>query len=79
MRTFDILPMHKTMFAVDRRAFDRWIRACVVIGSILAAGLVAIVLVGPNSMRPGHAVTQGSAAEKPAERSGVLLEYRIVF
>ena len=79
MRTFDILPMHKTMFAVDRRAFDRWIRASVVIGSILAAGFVAMVLLGPNSVRLGHAVTQSSGAEKPAERSGVLLEYRIVF
>jgi hypothetical protein len=78
MRTFDI-PVYQPVSAENRRAFGRSIKAGAVIGSILAAGLVAIVLVGPNSMRPGHAVTQGSAAEKPAERSGVLLEYRIVF
>ena len=85
MTTFDLFPVHKNMSAEDQRAFDCWITAIAVIGSILGAGLVAVALVGPTSMRAGHAVIHDtkapefSAAETRAERSGVLLKYQIVF
>ena len=85
MTTLDILSMHENMSAEDQRAFDRWITAIAVIGSILGAGLVAMALVGPTSMRAGHAVIHDtkapefSTAETRAERSGVLLGYQIVF
>jgi hypothetical protein len=85
MTTFDLLPVHKNMSADDRRAFDRWITAIALVGLILGAGLVAVALVGPTSMRAGHAVTQStkapefSAPETRAERSGVLLKYQIAF
>jgi hypothetical protein len=82
MRTFDI-PMYEPVSAENGRAFGRSIKAGAVIGSILAAGLVAVTLLGPTS--PGHAVTAGAEASKvgatakPAERSGVRLGYAIVF
>src|SRR5437899_1828482 len=73
MRTSDILLIYKTMSAEDKRAFDRRIKASAVIGSILVAGLIAMALVGSNSVRRGHAIThstnvpQFSAAEKRSE------------
>jgi len=85
MAAFDILLMYKTLSAGNKRAFDRRIRAGAVIGSILVAALIAMAVGGLRSVRPGHAITYGndvpafSAAGKRSERSGVLLEYPIVF
>ena len=81
---FDILLMYKSMSAEHKRVLGRWIKASAVIGSVFAAGLVAMALLAPTSMRPGHAVTKAeahefSAAEKGPERSGVLLGYQLVF
>ena len=84
MRTFDI-PVYEPVSAENRRAFGRSIKAGAVIGSVLAAGLVAVTLLGPTSLRPGHAVTASteaskvSAPAKPVERSGIRLGYAIVF
>ena len=85
MRTFNNLPMHNNVSAESRRAFDWWIKASAVIGSMLAAGLVTISLIGPTSARLDHAVSPGtkapafSASKNGVERSGVLTGYKIVF
>jgi hypothetical protein len=54
------------------------------VGSILAAVLFTMALVGANSAQPRPAVDPTEAAEQRAlemrlERSGVLLAYEIVF
>ena len=46
---------YKTLSPDDRRKFDRWLSDNAVIGSILAAGLVAMAVAGSNS-GPSHDV-----------------------
>lgn len=81
----DIHPMQKNMPAGDRHTFDRRITAIVALGSILAAGLVAVALAGSHPVRPDQAATHSTespelrAAEIRAERSGVLSAYEILF
>jgi hypothetical protein len=53
----------------DRRAFDRWLKANVVVGLILAAGLVAMALVGASSTPPGEATAANS---KPSHHVPVM-------
>jgi hypothetical protein len=60
---------------------DHWIsKTFAVIGSILAAGIVAVALVGSSSVRPEEPATNDTkasvAAEEQVQRSGVLLEYQ---
>jgi hypothetical protein len=60
---------------------DRWInKTFAVIGSILAAGIVAMALVSSSSVRLEETATNNTkasvAAEEQVQRSGVLLEYQ---
>jgi hypothetical protein len=60
---------------------DHWIsKTFAVIGSILAAGIVAVAVVGSSSVRPEETATNNTkasvAAEEQVQRSGVLLEYQ---
>jgi hypothetical protein len=58
---------------------DRWInKTFAVIGSILAAGIVAMALVSSSSVRPDETATNKAsvAAEEQVQRSGVLMEYQ---
>ena len=48
-----IFDQYKPLSPNDRRAFDRWLKGNAVIGSILAAGLVAMTIAGANS-GPSH-------------------------
>jgi hypothetical protein len=64
----------------DQRTFDRWLEANAVVGLILAAGLVAMALVGSGLEAPRDAmVADGSnavdavASERVSERSGLSL------
>jgi len=41
---------YRSMSPDDRRTFDRWLRANVAVGIILAAGLVAMALASSNSV-----------------------------
>jgi hypothetical protein len=50
-----ILDQYKTLSPDDRRKFDQWLSGNAVIGSILAAGLVAMAVAGSNS-GPSHDV-----------------------
>ena len=63
---------------------DRWIdKTFAVIGSILAAGLVATALAGPSSVRldetAGYNTKVSVGAGEKLQRSGVLIEYPIVY
>jgi hypothetical protein len=80
----DIHPMQMPIPAGDKQPFDRRITAIAVLGSILAAGLVAAALAGSNAARPDRAAhsieaPELRAAEIRAERSGVLSGYEILF
>jgi hypothetical protein len=46
---------YKTLSPDDRRTFDGWLKSNALIGSILAAGLVAMAVAGSNS-GPSHNV-----------------------
>jgi len=69
--------------AENLRILARWIRACLVLGAILGAGLVTMIVAGGTSVPSASAavrhVPASMAAEKPVERSGVLLAHRIVY
>lgn len=45
----------------DRSEFDRWIKANAVIGSLLAAGLLAMAIAGMPSTGPGDAASAGNS------------------
>ena len=47
--------------ADDSREFDRWIRANAIIGSLLAAGLLAMAVAGAPSAGPGEATTAANS------------------
>jgi hypothetical protein len=46
---------YKTLSPDDRRTFDRWLKSNALLGSILAAGLVAMAVAGSSS-GPSHNV-----------------------
>ena len=50
-----ILQQYRTQFPDDRATFSRWLKANAVIGSILAAGMIAMAVAGSKS-RPPHEV-----------------------
>ena len=55
----------------DWREFDRWIKANAVIGSLLAAGLLAMAVAGAPSVESGDTAAAGnsSSAEMTAASS----------
>ena len=54
-----IFDQYKPLSPDDRRTFDRWLKGNAVIGSIMAAGLVAMAIAGLNS-GPSHDVELSS-------------------
>ena len=77
------LPTHETRAAEHLRAIVRWTNACIVVGTILAAGFGAMALAGSNSV-PSEPSARGepteyTAADKHPERSGTLKGYAIVY
>jgi hypothetical protein len=50
----------QSMSPEDRHAFDRWLKANAVVGSIFAAALIAMALLGSNSVGPGDATVATS-------------------
>ena len=46
------------MSAEDQRAFDRWMNANLVVGSLFASALVAMALIGSKALEPETAVAQ---------------------
>jgi len=61
----DIARCYRTMSAEERRTFDRWLKLNAAGGLIIAAGLVAMAVVGSNSAGPREATlaNNGSASE----------------
>ena len=47
-----IVEQYRSMSAEDQRTFNRWVKANAVVGLIIAAGLIAMALIGANSERP---------------------------
>lgn len=76
---------YKNMTSEDQRTFDRWLKTSAVVGSIFAAALVGMAIVESNALGPREAGAQSTAASAvravaiPAQRSGVLLAYTIVY
>jgi hypothetical protein len=56
----DISRHYRAMSAEDRRTFDRWLKANVTAGLIIASGLVAMALLGSNSAGPGDATLENN-------------------
>jgi hypothetical protein len=71
VRREDVLT-HKHMLEGEQRAFDRWITRNVVVGSILAGGLLCMALVGSGaSISPrqaGAQITELSASQKHSDQ-----------
>jgi hypothetical protein len=47
-----ILEQYKTQFPDDQATFKRWMRANVVLGSLIAIGLIAMAVAGSRSGPP---------------------------
>ena len=60
-----ILAQYKTMSSEDQATFHRWVRLNAVLGSIMAAGLLAMALVG-NIDQSANTVTAGTAGKVAA-------------
>jgi len=50
----------------DQAEFGRWLRLNTVVGSILAAGLVVMALVGSNADRSGTEIAASGTSDKAA-------------
>jgi len=58
----------------------RWIRACLVAGAFLAAGVATLTMAGGNSVRSEPAASgKYTASAKGMDRSGALVTYRLVY
>ena len=53
---------YKSMSADDQRTFDRWLKANLVIGSIVAGGLLAMALASGGALSPGTAAAKQTSA-----------------
>ena len=51
----------QNMSPEDQHTFDRWIRANAVVGSIFALGMLAMAVMGSNSVRHADIVITGSS------------------
>jgi hypothetical protein len=51
-----IIQHYKMLSPDDQRTFNRWLKANTIVGLILAAGLVAMAVIGSNSVGPRDAV-----------------------
>jgi hypothetical protein len=81
--------MTKTGFLVNcrdaenPRSVRRSIRACLIVGAVVATGLAAIAVTGGHSVQAassaGSDSTMYRGAQKPTERSGTILAHRIVY
>jgi hypothetical protein len=60
-----VFDQYKPLSRDDRRKFDRWVESNAVIGSILAAGLVAMAVAGLNSGSSHHAELAGIERTAP--------------
>jgi hypothetical protein len=83
MHKGDILRQYKDMSGEDQRTFDRWLKANLVIGSIIAAGIVAMALAGSNALGPRSAVandpvTTAQASETQRTPTGPLSAYELM-
>ena len=68
------------MSAEDQRAFDRWLAANAIIGSLFAAALVFMALAETNVAGPSRAAADGRATTgqgAPAMRSDRLSPYEL--
>jgi hypothetical protein len=79
----EMLAYYKTMSAADQRNFDRWLKANMVIGSIVAVGLLAMALAGAgaNSLGPSSAIADPRPAVASPARSvqtGSLSAYELM-
>jgi hypothetical protein len=59
-----ILEQYRTQFPDDQATFNRWLRANVVIGSIIAIGVIAMAVAGSRSGPPQE--VELARVEKPA-------------
>ncbi len=70
MTTREIMNRYRQMSPADQAAIDRWLRANVVIGSIIAGGLLLMALASSNAnLGPDRAVASGSPSTA-SKRSG---------
>jgi hypothetical protein len=72
MTKTEIYRLYRGASAEDRRTFDRWLAANVVIASTFAAGLFAMVLSGSGSLELRQAaagVTAGPASARLVQQS----------
>ena len=58
----DIIAQYKTMPEADRRTFDRWLKANLVLGSMISAALFFVAFGGPDLVAPGAAVANAKTA-----------------
>jgi hypothetical protein len=48
----DIHRIYRNMSPQDQRAFERWLKANVVVASVFAAGFIAMALAGADALGP---------------------------
>jgi len=57
-----VLPQYGRLSPQDQATLRRWLRANAVVGSLVAAGLTAMVTVGPNAAPSGTQLVAGGTA-----------------
>ncbi|MFL4967974.1 MAG: hypothetical protein ACJ8FU_20360 [Xanthobacteraceae bacterium] len=62
----EILARYKHMSAADQLSFDRWLKANMAIGSIIAVGLVAMALAGAGAEADSIGPRSAIADARPA-------------
>jgi hypothetical protein len=57
---------YQTPSLEDRRKFDTWLNANLILGSIFAIGILAMAWAGYNSEGPGTEISAAAKIEAPA-------------
>jgi len=70
MHKGDIFLKYRNMSAEDQRTFNRWLKANIVVSSIVVSGLLVMALARSDALSPRTAVAENTkrAVMRPSER-----------
>ena len=63
----NLVEMHQKMSADDRQTFDRWMKTNLILGSVLAGGLILMSLAGSHMLGPREAAASSAKARELAD------------
>ena len=67
----EIIDRYRAMSTADRRAVDRWLKANLVFGAIVSAGLLMMALASSNAFGPVVAMAESEISTEAPQAQGL--------